>query len=71
MTDDAGDEDEPTIPVVCETCGTTTDVQLSEAAAAIRRHNEQLHDGEECAQVDPAIAERIQDLVARDLGLLD
>lgn len=68
MTDE--DED-PTVPVVCEDCGTRTEVPLAEAGETIQRHNEQLHDGEECAVVDPAIAERIQDLVAEDMGLLE
>ena len=63
--------DDPTVPVLCEACETTTEVPLSEVAETIRRHNENVHDGEEHAQVDPTIAEHLQDLVARDMGLLD
>jgi hypothetical protein len=69
MTDEKGDD--PTVPVVCEACGTTTEVPLAEVAETIERHNEQLHDGAEEARVDPAVAEKIQDLVAKDLGLLE
>lgn len=69
MTDEDGEE--PTVPVVCEACETTTETSLSEAAETIQQHNERIHDGEECAQIDPAIAEQIQDLIARDMGLLE
>lgn len=63
-------DDEPQIPVVCPDCETTTRVALSDVAESIDRHNEQLHDGEAVAEVDPALAEHLQDLVAEDLGLL-
>lgn len=63
-------DDDPQIPVVCPDCETTTRVPLSDVAASIDRHNEQLHDGEAVAEVDPALAEHLQDLVAEDLGLL-
>ncbi|MFB6303943.1 MAG: hypothetical protein ABEH47_02155 [Haloferacaceae archaeon] len=69
MTSDA--DDEPGLPVVCPECGTTSRVPVDEAAEAIERHNERLHDGEAVAEVDPAVADRIADLAARDLGLLD
>ncbi len=71
MSDQDESEDDPAVPVVCEACETTTEVPLSEAAETIQQHNERLHDGEERAQIDPAIAEKIQDLVARDMGLLE
>jgi hypothetical protein len=45
-------------------------VELSTVAESIERHNDQLHDGEDIAQVDPELAEQLQDLVAKDLGLL-
>ncbi|MFB6120413.1 MAG: hypothetical protein ABEJ68_04775 [Halobacteriaceae archaeon] len=64
------DEDEPTVPVACSACGTTTAVPLSTVGDAIERHNERLHDGDDVAEVDPAIREQLSDVVAEDLGLL-
>jgi hypothetical protein len=64
-------DDEPTVPILCSECGTTTEVPLETVGDAVERHNEQLHDGEEVAQVDPDLAEELADLVAEDLGLLD
>jgi len=46
-------------------------VPLDTVADAIERHNEQLHDGDDIAMVDPDIADQIADLVATDLGLLE
>ena len=63
--------DDPQVPVVCPECGTETAVALSELAETLERHNETRHDGEECAQVDPDLAAELQDLVAKDMGLLD
>jgi len=63
--------DAPTVPVVCSACETETEVALDEVAGAIERHNEQLHDGESVAEVDPAVAGHVADLVAEELGLLD
>lgn len=63
-------DEEPSVPVVCPDCETTTRIPLSEVAQSIDRHNNQLHDGEDVAQVDPDLAEQLQDLVAEDLGLL-
>ncbi|MFW6320854.1 MAG: hypothetical protein ACOC0Z_03310 [Halohasta sp.] len=68
MTDDA---DDPRVPIVCEECGTETTVRLSAVADRLSKHNENRHDGRECAEVDPALKSQIQDLVARDIGLLD
>ncbi|QLK27027.1 hypothetical protein HYG81_05300 [Natrinema zhouii] len=65
------DEGAPRVPVVCPDCETTSRVPLSELADAIDRHNEQLHDGDDVAAVDPDIADRIADLAATDLGLLE
>ncbi|ERH11250.1 MAG: hypothetical protein J07HX64_03034 [halophilic archaeon J07HX64] len=62
--------DEPTVPVLCPECDTTTRMPISEVADSVERHNEQMHDGEDVAQVDPEIAEELQDIVAEDLGLL-
>jgi hypothetical protein len=69
MTHDA--DDDPEVPVHCSECGTTTQIPLSEVGDAVERHNEQLHDGEEIAEVDPELADRLADLVAEDMGLLD
>lgn len=65
------DEDGPRVPVVCPDCETTSRVPLSDVADAIDRHNDQLHDGDDVAEVDPDIADRIADLVATELGLLE
>jgi hypothetical protein len=67
----ATDDDAPDVPVRCEACETSTRVPLSEVAETIERHNERLHDGEELAGVDPAVADRFADLVADDLGLTE
>ncbi|WP_436909406.1 hypothetical protein [Halosimplex marinum] len=64
------DETDPTVPVVCPECETETAVPIDDVADAVERHNEGVHDGEDVAQVDPELAERVQDLVAEDLGLL-
>lgn len=63
-------EADPEIPIVCSECETTTRVPLSDLADAIERHNEGRHDGEEIAEVDPALADELANLVAEDLGLL-
>jgi hypothetical protein len=65
------DGDEPTVPIRCSACETTTRVPLSSLADAIDRHNGNRHDGEEIAEVAPGIADRLADLVARDMGLLE
>lgn len=65
-----GEDEEPTVPVVCPACETTSRVSLSGVADAIERHNETVHDGEEVAEVDPALKDRLADVVAEDLGLL-
>ncbi|GGL38030.1 hypothetical protein EFA46_011495 (plasmid) [Halarchaeum sp. CBA1220] len=67
----ASENDEPTVPVHCEACETTNRVALSDVAASVERHNERVHDGEEIATVDPDVADRLADLVAADLGLLE
>jgi hypothetical protein len=63
--------DDPTVPIICEECGTETRVPLASLADTLERHNANRHDGEQIAQVDPDIADRIADLVADDLGLLE
>jgi hypothetical protein len=68
MTND--DQSDPRVPIVCSACETETRVPLSELAATLQRHNEQRHDGDDVAQVDPELAEQIADLAADDLGLV-
>jgi len=64
-------DDDPTVPIICSACETTTRVPLPEVAEAVERHNENVHDGESMAEVDPAVTDRLADLVADDMGLLD
>jgi hypothetical protein len=64
-------DDDPTVPIICSACETTTRVPLPDVAEAVERHNENVHDGEAMAEVDPAVADRLADLVADDMGLLD
>ncbi|WP_254838146.1 hypothetical protein [Natronomonas marina] len=71
MTDTDDDEGLPDIPVVCSECDTRTKVPFSDVEDAVARHNEQLHDGEAVAEVDPAVMDQIADFVAEDLGLLE
>jgi hypothetical protein len=63
--------DDPEVPIVCPECGTETAVALSSLAETLERHNENRHGGEDCAQVDPALADELQNLVAEDMGLLE
>jgi hypothetical protein len=65
------DTDEPEVPIVCEECGTEAAIPLSTVGEMLETHNQNQHDGEQCAQVDPALADRIQNLVAEDMGLLE
>ena len=65
----ASDDDRPTIPVVCPACDTRTSVAFDDVEAAVTRHNEQLHDGEAVAEVDPTVLEALTDRVAKDMGL--
>jgi len=67
----ADDNDDPLVPIVCEPCGTETRVRLSALRETLETHNEKRHDGEQCAQVDPVLKSQLQDLVAKDIGLLD
>ncbi|SEK69916.1 hypothetical protein [Haloferax larsenii] len=63
--------DDPTVPIVCDDCGTRTRVPLSDLADLLERHNETRHDGESVATVEPELAEQIADLVTEDMGLLE
>lgn len=64
-------DDEPTVPIVCEACGTSSRVPLDTLADAIDDHNERHHDGEAIAEVDPALKDQLANLVVDDLGLLE
>lgn len=65
------DDDGPLVPIHCPDCETTTRVPLSALESRIESHNEALHDGEDVAHVDPALAEQFRNLVVEDMGLLD
>lgn len=67
---ESSDQSDPDVPIVCSACGTETRVPLAELADTLERHNQQRHDGEEIAQVDPELADQLADLVAEELGLL-
>lgn len=66
----ASDDEMPEIPVVCEACGTRTAVPFEDVEDAVTRHNEQLHDGDSEAQVDPDVLDALVDRAAEDMGLL-
>jgi hypothetical protein len=67
----SSEQEPPEIPIVCPACETRTKVPFSEVDTTVARHNEQLHDGEDVAAVDPAVLEELADFVAEDLGLLE
>ncbi|WP_144901316.1 hypothetical protein [Halobellus captivus] len=69
--EETADADEPTVPIVCEACDTTSRVPLSELRDSIDTHNDHRHDGDEIAQVDPILADALADAVADDLGLFE
>ncbi|RQG89886.1 hypothetical protein EA462_07690 [Natrarchaeobius halalkaliphilus] len=71
MTNPDSDDGDPQVPIVCGECETGSRVPLSDLADSIERHNEQLHDGDDVAEVDPDVADRIADLIAEELGLLE
>ena len=65
------DDTDPAVPIHCPDCETTSRVPLDRVAETIDRHNDQLHDGEDIARVDPDVADQIANLIAADMGLLD
>ncbi|WP_324759973.1 hypothetical protein [Haloarcula montana] len=65
------EDDLPEIPVICEECDTRTRIAFEEVEESVRSHNEQFHDGESVAQVDPEVLDHLVDRLADDLGLLD
>ncbi|MFC3960232.1 hypothetical protein [Halovivax cerinus] len=64
-------DDEPTVPIVCPACETTSRVPIDDVADTVEGHNERHHDGEAIAEVDPALKDQLADLVVDDLGLLE
>lgn len=66
--DDDGTAD---VPIVCSECGTTSRIPLEDVGEALERHNDRFHDGDDVAQVDPDVRERLADLVAEELGLFE
>ncbi len=64
-------DDTPRVPIICPECETTTRIPVDDLAESLERHNEQLHDGEDVAHIDPDIADQIQNMVAEDMGLLE
>lgn len=65
------DDEMPEIPVVCPACETRTQVPFEEVEAAVERHNEQLHDSESVAEVDPEVLEALTTRLGEDMGLFD
>ena len=66
----SGDSDDvPQVTIFCEECGTESKVPLPEAADRIDRHNERAHDGEDVAQLDPVVADRLADILAEEMGI--
>lgn len=66
-----GENAEPTVPIVCSECDTRADIPLSDLSERLDSHNERLHEGEEIARVDPAVADELADLIVEELGLLE
>lgn len=64
-------DDAPEVPIICPECETTTRISVEELPESLDRHNDQLHDGDDVAHIDPDIADQLQNLVAKDLGLLE
>jgi hypothetical protein len=64
-------DEDPRVPIVCAECETTSRVPLSDVADAIEKHNDQLHDGADVAQVDPEVVRHVTDLAAEDVGVYE
>jgi hypothetical protein len=65
------DEEVPEIPIVCSACETRSYVPFPDVEETVARHNENLHDGDPIAQVDPDVMDELADRVARDIGLFE
>jgi hypothetical protein len=66
----ADSDRETDVPIVCPECGTETRIPISDVASTLEAHNANRHDGEDIAQVDPALAAELADLVAEDMDLV-
>lgn len=60
----------PRVTIQCPDCETETTVALADAAERLDRHNEQVHDGEQVARLDPVVADRLADILAEEMDLL-
>jgi hypothetical protein len=65
------DDEMPEIPVVCTACETRTQVPFEDVEGAVERHNDQIHDGEAVAEVDPDVLEALTDQLGKDMGLFE
>ena len=65
------DEELPEIPVVCTACETRSHVPFDEVEGMVERHNEQLHDGESVAEVDPDVLDALTTQLGEDMGLFE
>lgn len=63
----SGESEEPAVPIVCDACGTESEVPLSDLVESLAAHNERFHEGREEAVLDPALAEEIERLAAADI----
>lgn len=70
MMTDLAESADIKVPVVCPECNTRSRVPLETANAAISRHNDRLHGGEDVAGIDPALKNELARLVAEDLEFL-
>lgn len=64
-------EDAPQVTIECPECGTESKVALSDAADRLDSHNERVHDGEAVARLDPVVADRLADILAEEMGILE
>ena len=65
----AEDADLPDVPIVCEACETESTVSIGAVEEVLERHNREVHDGDQVAEIDPAVKDRLQDLLAEEMGL--
>jgi len=65
------EEEMPEIPVVCTVCDTRSQIPFDDVEVAVTRHNEQQHDGDSVAEVDPDVMDALTDQLGRDMGLFD
>lgn len=63
------EEDMPEIPIICPACETRSYVPFEDVADTVERHNEQLHDGDPVAEVDPEVLDALTTKFGEDMGL--